>query len=122
MQETYINQQEEMQQCKPDGQQFIQYSIANNLRRIGTIDGQNMTQSMTRLTIEKVGAKKKYIALELFCLKLNEKCIRCQIINSIFTGNFPAKSSTTPAPVSLFSCAVSFTGSRLEDINAALIY
>ena len=73
-----------------------------------------------------VGAKKKYIALELFQLEINSRGVRCQItpamLDAVFIGNFAATNATSPAPVSPFSCAVSFISTRLEDIDASMIY
>ena len=126
MQESYINQQALMQQQRLDGLQTIHYTVDNNLRRIGTTDGQTMAPTITRLATEMVGAKKKYIALELFQLEINSRGIRCQItpamLDALFIGNFGAMNSASPAPVGPFSCAVSFTGTRLEDIDASMIY
>ena len=105
-----MNQQAKIQQRKLDGQETIHYTVANNLRRIETIDGQNMAPSMAHLAIEMMGAKKKHITLELFYLELSDKGICCQITPAIrkalFIGSFSAKSSTTPAPIGPFSCAV----------------
>ena len=85
-----------------------------------------MAPSMTRLTTEMTGAKRKYIALELFQLEINARGIRCQItpsmLNCLFIRIFSATNSSTSAPASPFSYAVSFTCTRLEDIDASLIY
>ena len=71
MQEANITQQALMQQQRLDGHQTIHYTVENNLRRIRTINGQNLAPAMTRLAVEMVGAKKKYIALELSQLEVN---------------------------------------------------
>ena len=77
MQEANITQQALMQQQWLDGHKTIHYTVENNLRRIEIINGQNLAPAMTRLAIEMVGAKKKYIALELFQLKVNSLGCRC---------------------------------------------
>ena len=126
MQENFMNQQVEIQQCKLDDQQTIHYTVANNLRIIGTIGGQNMATSMTRLAIEMMRDTKKHIVLELFYLERNDKDIHYEItpamLEDLFVGSFSNKSSTTPTPVEPFSFALSFTGTRLQDIDVSLIY
>ena len=44
------------------------------------------------------------------------------MLDTLFIGNFAATTSASPAPVGPFGCAVSITGTRLEDIDAAMIY
>ena len=44
------------------------------------------------------------------------------MLDTLFIGNFTATNATSPAPVSPFSCAVSFISTRLEDIDASMIY
>ena len=113
MQEANITQQALMQQQQLDGQQTIHYTIENNLRRIGTTDDQTLAPATTRLAIEMVGAKKKYIALELFQLELNSPGCRCKItpamLDTLFIRNFTTTTSAAPVPVDPFDCAVSLT-------------
>ena len=70
MQEANITQQAMMQHQMLDGLQTIHYTIDDILRG-SEPDYQNLAPTITRIATEMVGAKKKYIALDLFQLEIN---------------------------------------------------
>ena len=68
-----------------------------------------------------LGSKKKDNSLTVLLLSLNEKGIRAQItpqmLDAMCSGNITPKKPFEPAAFSAFSCAVSFAGTRLEDLD-----
>ena len=126
MQEESIKQQELIQQRKIDNQRTIHYTTRNTMLRLSTPDGISPAATITPLAAEMLGTKKKDISLNILLLSLNEKGVRAQItpqmLEAMCSGDLIPKKPFEPAPFSLFSCASSFAGTRLEELDIAIIF
>ena len=126
IQEKTFNQQSEIQQRKELGMHRVHYTTSNMILRASTSDGEEAEERLTTMAQEILGCTKKEHALNIFLLGMNDRGIRCHVtpafVDAICSGCLISKQPFEPSPFSIYNCASSFQGTRLDDLDLVAIF
>ena len=106
--------------------QRVHYTTSNMIIRVSTSDGEETEERLTTMAEEILGCTKKEQTLIFSLLGMNDRGIRCHVtpafVKMIYSGILISKQPFEPSPFSVYSCASSFQGTRLDDLDLVAIF